>query len=287
MTALAQARLTKRIGPAYPDFVQGEIAYAGVAASTSIYHGSVVGLNSSGYAGPASATFSNVIGCADLMPTTTGGVVNNSAGSNGDLTIRVRTGVFKFVNSSSTDAITNAWIGKPCFVVDDNIVAKTSSAGTRPVCGIVWFVDSDGVWVQMGPGLGNTSVINMPVTLHEFFAQDAAAGTTTAEQTIALTREAFTVSNISINPTGALTASDSVYATITIATRDGVGGSGTTLATLVTNVASGNWSAFTRKNLTLSTTAIVAGGIITWTVAKASTGTQLPALVAEITGYRY
>ena len=287
MTALAQARLTKRIGPAYPDFVQGETAFPGVAASTSIYHGAVVGLNSSGYAGPASATFSNVIGCADLMPTTTGGVANNSAGSNGDITVRVRTGVFKFVNSAAGDAITNAWIGKPCFVVDDNVVAKTSSAGTRPVCGIVWSVDTDGVWVQMGPGLGNTAVINAPITLHESFAQDAAAGTTTAEQTIAMTREALTVSNISINPTGALTASDSVYATITIATRDGVGGGATTLATLITNVASGNWVAFTRKNLTLSTTAVAAAGIVTWTVAKASTGTQIPALVVEITGYRY
>lgn len=292
MTALAKARLTPRISPTLPDYVQSQTAFPGVAASTKIYQGSIVGLNSIGYAGPASATFSNVIGLAETMPGTTGGAADNGSGSNGDITIRVRTGVFRFVNSAAGDAITAAWIGKPCFVVDDQTVAKTSNAGARPVCGIVWSVDTDGVWVQMGPGLGNTTVINPIVEITYEVIADAAAGTTTAETVIGSSRTALTVSNISWTPSGAVTASDTLYATITIKAGDGAGGSRTTLVENTTKVTgsggTGNWTAFSRMSLgTLSSSAIAAGGIVTLTIAKASTGTQLPAGTIEIVGYRY
>jgi hypothetical protein len=111
-------------------------------------------------------------------------------------------------------------------------------------------------------------------------AADAAASTTTAETAFARVPAAGTVTAIKISPTGAVTASDTLYATITIKWRDGAGGAASTLATLITNVAGGSWVAFTTKDMgAITNAAVPAGGVLTYTVAKASTGTQLPSYV--------
>ena len=39
-------------------------------------------------------------------------------------------------------------IGKDCFIVDDQTVAKTNGANTRSRAGKVFDVDADGVWVD-------------------------------------------------------------------------------------------------------------------------------------------
>ena len=49
---------------------------------------------------------------------------------------------------TAADAITLADIGKDCFIVDDQTVAKTDGAGTRSRAGRVFDVDADGVWVD-------------------------------------------------------------------------------------------------------------------------------------------
>ena len=41
-------------------------------------------------------------------------------------------------------------VGATVFLVDDNTVALTNGGGTRSVAGVVWQVDSDGVWVELG-----------------------------------------------------------------------------------------------------------------------------------------
>lgn len=109
---------------------------------------------------------------------------------------------------------------------------------------------------------------------------DAAASTTTAETIFARVPAAGTITAVKISPTGAVTASDTVYATITIKWRDGAGGAAATIATLITNVAGGSWTAFTTKDMgAITNGAITAGGVLTYTIAKASTGTQLPSFV--------
>lgn len=119
---------------------EGQSYSIGVAASTKIYAGSIVAVNSSGYAVPASDTAGlRVIGRAEEQ-------VDNSTGSNGDETIFVREGVFLFAGSG----LTVADIGKPCFVSDDQTVSV--SATTNNICaGIIEQTDSaTEPWVRMG-----------------------------------------------------------------------------------------------------------------------------------------
>lgn len=133
--------------------------------------------------------------------------------------------------------------------------------------------------------LGANAVFNAEFNLLHQVAGDAAASTTTAETAIAYFKTAQTLSRLVIVPTGAVTASDTVYATITVSVRDGAGGAAATVATLITNVATGNWTAFVPKTMgALTNASIPAGGVLTYTVAKASTGTQLPAfkIFAEV-----
>ncbi|MCL5266711.1 MAG: hypothetical protein M1469_01230 [Bacteroidetes bacterium] len=115
-----------------------------VAAAKHIFAGTQVVKNAAGYAEPATTALAKVaLGRAKHE-------VDNTLGADGDLSITVEEGEFKFDNSAAADAITIADIGSPCYAVDDQTVAKTDGVGTRSKAGIVTGVDSDGVWVKMG-----------------------------------------------------------------------------------------------------------------------------------------
>lgn len=121
-----------------------------LAASTLIYAGALVAVNSSGYAINAVGSDPNayVMGVAREQ-------VDNSSGSAGAKSVEIEAGVFTFDNSSSTDAVTIADIGRRVHVVDNATVARTHGTGVtgklRPVAGIVHDVLSDGrVQVQVG-----------------------------------------------------------------------------------------------------------------------------------------
>jgi hypothetical protein len=73
-------------------------------------------------------------------------VVN--AGADGSVQATVKRGTFRFDNLGA-DAVSAADIGKDCYIVDDQTVAKTSGASTRSVAGTVIDVDSAGVWVRI------------------------------------------------------------------------------------------------------------------------------------------
>lgn len=143
MTALGTNYARPREG------VQPVVALTGgfpVAASTHIYVGSLVAVNGSGYVVPASADSSlAVIGVAEEEK-------DNSGGSAGALALSaIRRGSHLVANSGTTDAIVDLDIGRPCYVVDDNTVARTSNGGLRPVAGIVRRVDAGGlVAVEVG-----------------------------------------------------------------------------------------------------------------------------------------
>jgi hypothetical protein len=114
-----------------------------VAAATILYAGALAALDASGNAVPASATVAQ----------RTRGVVqlraDNSAGAAGDIRAEIWRGTYRLDNSAAADLITVADIGNPCYVVDDETVAKTDGTGTRPVAGVIRNVDSDGVWVEI------------------------------------------------------------------------------------------------------------------------------------------
>lgn len=121
----------------------GETLVLPVAATEKIYAGAIVALETlTGYAvrGKTSTTVRGM-GRAEAL-------VDNTSGANGDLTVEIRKGVFRFDNSAGGDQITAADIGSDCYIVNDQTVAKTNGTSTRSVAGKVFDVDSDGVWVK-------------------------------------------------------------------------------------------------------------------------------------------
>jgi len=112
-----------------------------VGAGVKVYAGSLVARNATGYIVPGSvATTLLGMGRSESQ-------VDNTGGADGDVTVIVRKGVFRFANEG-TDLVSIADIGNDCFIVDDQTVAKTNGGSTRSVAGKVVDVDSDGVWVK-------------------------------------------------------------------------------------------------------------------------------------------
>ncbi|WP_414664898.1 hypothetical protein [Horticoccus sp. 23ND18S-11] len=117
----------------------GDLVYLPVAATTTIYAGTLVARDANGRAVPASDTAGlRVVGRAEET-------VDNAAGAAGDLSINIRLGCFKFDNSA-TAAVDADDIGKMAVVEDDQTVAETSTNGVS--AGRITGVDSDGVWVD-------------------------------------------------------------------------------------------------------------------------------------------
>jgi len=110
-----------------------------VAATTTIYKGSLVCLNSSGYAIPATDTAGlRFIGVASEK------VINN--GDNGNASINVYTeGLFKFTATS----ISQAMVGEPMYVKDDQTVDDVSTNGV--FCGMLAeYISATGGWIDIG-----------------------------------------------------------------------------------------------------------------------------------------
>lgn len=108
-------------------------------------------------------------------------------------------------------------------------------------------------------------------------AADAAAADVTAESLIERVLRPGTIVAVRYIPTAALTASDTDYATITVRQRDAAGANPATIATLVTNVAGGSWTAFVAKSLgAITNAALAAGAILTFEIAKTGNGVVVP-----------
>ena len=120
----------------------GELIAVPVATTKKIFAGSLVAANASGYATPgAVATTLTYLGRAEEQ-------VDNTTGANGDKTVNVRRKkAFKWKNHGA-DLVTQAELGKVCYIVDDETVAKTNGTSTRSAAGTVVGIDSDGVWVE-------------------------------------------------------------------------------------------------------------------------------------------
>jgi hypothetical protein len=113
-----------------------------VKAATKIWAGALVCIDSSGRAVPGStATGLIAVGRSPR-------VYDNSAGADGAVVGEFERGIYRFDNSTSTDAITAAEIGSTCYVVDDHTVAKTNGSSSRSAAGTVFDVDALGVWVR-------------------------------------------------------------------------------------------------------------------------------------------
>ena len=137
MTALAHDRLT----PQRP----GTDRALPVAAGVTIHAGSLVVLNAAGFAQPGDAAAAThiAVGRAEQR-------VDNAGGLDGDRTVRVQCGIFRWGNSAAGEEVALTHIGGPCYVVDDQTVAATDATGTRSAAGTVFDVDVQGVWVITG-----------------------------------------------------------------------------------------------------------------------------------------
>ncbi|WP_410499700.1 hypothetical protein [Chitinibacter sp. S2-10] len=120
----------------------GELVRVPVAGAVKILGGTIVCASATGFGTPgATAATLAYLGMADEC-------VDNTAGADGALTVGVRLGrAFKWANDGG-DPVTQASLGRPCYIVDNQTVAKTNGAGTRSQAGIVVGIDADGVWVK-------------------------------------------------------------------------------------------------------------------------------------------
>ena len=139
MVALISERNTR--------FRLGDIRVEPVAAAVKIFGGSLIMRNAAGFL-TKGATAVGAIGVGRADAT-----VDNIAGAAGAVSVEYRTGSFLFTNSAAGDLITIADIGKPCFIVDDQTVAKTDATATRSRAGIVDGVENAGVWVRCDEAL--------------------------------------------------------------------------------------------------------------------------------------
>ena len=139
MVALTAERNTR--------FRLGDTRVEPVAAAVKIFGGSLIMRNAAGFL-TKGATAVGTIGVGRAEAT-----VDNTAGIAGALMVEYRTGSFLFANSAAGDLITIADIGKPCFIVDDQTVAKTDATATRSRAGIVDAIENASVWVRLDEAL--------------------------------------------------------------------------------------------------------------------------------------
>ncbi len=134
MVALSTERSTNRR--------MGDTRVNVIAASVKVWAGGIVMRNAAGYLTKgAVATGAMGVGKAEAT-------VDNTAGAAGAQSLEYRPGTFRFANSGGGDLIVQADVGKLCYIVDDQTVAKTDGTGTRSRAGIVESIESGGVWVR-------------------------------------------------------------------------------------------------------------------------------------------
>lgn len=113
-----------------------------MAASVKVFVGAMVMRNAAGHV-TKGATATGCIGVGRADDT-----FDNSGGAAGDLRCEYRTGIFGFANLSA-DLVTQADVGKLCFIVDDQTVAKTNGSNTRSPAGYVDGIEGGTVWVRL------------------------------------------------------------------------------------------------------------------------------------------
>ena len=138
MAALATDRITPKKDPCllvYP-----------VAASTKIYGGSIVGINSGGYAIPAADAASvKVVGVATKQAD------NSAVATNGAINVEVEIGVFRFAAAS----ITQAMVGTIMYVVDDNTFDDALGTNGVKAGRLMEFISTTEGWIEVSPsGVG-------------------------------------------------------------------------------------------------------------------------------------
>lgn len=122
---------------------RGTVQYTAykVEASTTIYEGSIVALDSAGYAAPAGALATNN-GCVGVSTE----YVDNSSGAAGAKTVKVAEGEFLLPATS----IAQANVGEVMYGIDDDTIDETNTSSNKPRAGILTeYVSSTSGWCRI------------------------------------------------------------------------------------------------------------------------------------------
>ena len=132
-----------------------------IAASTTVYGGSICLTNSSGQiknaATPAATdTCWGLVLTQTTNPSTTAqtsGIIQDVLGR----PFEVQTGTFYLAGGTSADALTQANIGKVVYVIDEVTVGATNGSSTRPAAGVLIDINEAGTMfaVKMGSNQGS------------------------------------------------------------------------------------------------------------------------------------
>lgn len=213
---------------------------APVAASTTIYAGTLVALDSNGRVVPVTGTTGlRAVGRA----CTRGGLDrwDNASGAAAAFDVEIEEGIFFWDNSSAGEAIAQAQVGTICYGVDDQTVGKTGASGTLSVAGVVRYIDSSlGVAVESSLALSRALIAESNPSGIAFTQTYSTASATVA----AVTSHAITDSSGGTPSTTVLAAQG---VTVTAAAPDTAGGGtpsatqvdtgiNTALALLITNI---------------------------------------------------
>jgi hypothetical protein len=136
MTALAASKKIFQMG--VPAEVLAPSIDVKLKAAAKVYVGGVVMVEVNGGYGVAGSALPGYI-CAGLaMPYEGFPVVyDNTSGASGDITAKVEQGTFAFLVGTSTDVLTQADVGNPVFLIDDQTVGRLDGGATpRPLAGI-------------------------------------------------------------------------------------------------------------------------------------------------------
>lgn len=124
-------------GPRVTRQEEGVFRVFGVKGGVKIFQGALVVL-ASGLARPGYAATGLVfVGRAEET-------VDATALADGVATVKVRKGVFKWLNNGA-DALAAADVGAVAYVLDDATVTKTATG--RSAAGSIFQVEADGVWI--------------------------------------------------------------------------------------------------------------------------------------------
>lgn len=134
MAALTSERNTTQL--------RGDTRVGPLAASVKVWKGGILMRNAAGFV-TKGATATGCIGIGRAEAT-----VDNSAGAAGAVSVEYRSGIFGFANLAA-DAVTQAEVGKLCYIADDQTVAKTNGSATRSPAGIVDGIEGSKVWVRL------------------------------------------------------------------------------------------------------------------------------------------
>ncbi len=149
---------TPRTTPVRLDPVANNRGSFPMAATTTLFAGSLVCLNASGFlVRGATATTLKVAGILGDQPfeVPSDRIVN--AGSAGDKSAEVQMGVTALLNNFADDPIAQDDVLNDAWIVDDETVAATSGGSTRSKAGRIIEVTDQGVWVAIGvPGVNVT-----------------------------------------------------------------------------------------------------------------------------------